>query len=454
MKRYFALLVLFGYAALAQAASLPDFSALVAENGAAVVNISTTQTIKPENLPNLPEGTPFDDLFRRYFDHGQPEFDTKSLGSGFIISSDGYILTSAHVVENAKEVVVKLTDRREFVAKTIGADKRSDVALLKINATGLPTVNIGDPSKLKVGEWVLAIGSPFGFENSATAGIVSATQRSLPTEPYVPFIQTDVAINPGNSGGPLFNLKGQVVGINSQIYSRTGGFMGLSFSVPIDMAMYIAKQLRTTGHVKRGWLGITIQDVTRELAQSFHMQKPAGALVSDILPHSPAANSDLRVGDVVVDYQGHPIDLSSELPPLVGMTIPGTKVELGIVRKGKHERIPMTVGELPETRQAQGGEEGPAPGNRTMLGLAISDLTPAQRHKLGVDYGVLVNEIASGPALRAGIRPGDAILELDGKPVKNVATFELLVKRLPKHRPVPVLIRRGNGSLFLALQLS
>ena len=448
------------YAAPARTASLPDFSALVDANGRAVVNISTTQTIKQSALPpgmqDIPENSPFHDFFRRYFGEGMPEqFDSKSLGSGFLISGDGYILTSAHVVENAKEIVVKLKDRREFSAKVVGLDKRSDVALLKIEANNLPKVAIGDPNKLKVGEWVLAIGSPFGFENSATSGIVSAKGRSLPTESYVPFIQTDVAINPGNSGGPLFNLNGEVVGINSQIYSRTGGFMGLSFSVPIDMAMSIAQQLKSDGKVKRGWIGVTIQDVTRELASSFGMNTPHGALVSDILPSGPAAKSDLKVGDIVVEFEGQPIDLSSDLPPRVGLTAPGTRVKLGVVRGGKTQNVWVTIGELPDEQDlARAPEPQRKAPNKSLLGLAVTDLTPQQRKQAGVEQGVLVGEIGPGPALRAGIRPGDIIVELDGKPVKSVESFTRLVKSMPKTRPVPLLVRRGQGSLFLALQLA
>ena len=443
-------------------AGLPDFASLVESNGPAVVNISTTQATKqsamtPPNMPELPEGSPFNDFFRRYFGEGGPlpePFDSKSLGSGFIISNDGYVLTAAHVVENAKEIVVKLTDRREFVAKVVGTDRRSDVALLKIDAVGLPKVNIGDPSKLKVGEWVLAIGSPFGFENSATSGIVSAKGRSLPSESYVPFIQTDVAINPGNSGGPLFNLSGEVVGINSQIYSRTGGFMGLSFAVPIDMAVQVSKQLKAEGKVKRGWIGVTIQDITRELAQSFGMPKPHGALISDILPDGPAAKSELKVGDVVVEYGGQPIDLSSDLPPRVGITAPGSRVKLGIIRAGKPQNVWITIGELPEeNRLAQQGET-PRAQNKSVLGLGLNDLTPAQRKQFGVQQGVVVSELTSGPATRAGLRPGDIIVEFDGKPVKNVAAFEQIVKQAPKGRPIPLLVKRGAGSLFLALPVS
>ena len=444
----------------ANRSGLPDFSTLVEANGAAVVNISTTQTIKQspfQGMPDLPDDSPLNDLFKHYFGQGVPEqqFDSKSLGSGFIISSDGYILTAAHVVENAKEIDVKLTDRREFMAKVVGADKRSDVALVKIDATGLPTVTIGDPNKLKVGEWVLAIGSPFGFENSATAGIVSAKGRSLPTENYVSFIQTDVAINPGNSGGPLFNMNGEVVGINSQIYSRTGGFMGLSFSIPIDLAMHISKQLKTTGHAKRGWIGVTIQDVTRELAQSFGMKNPHGALISDILPNSPASKTDLKVGDIIVDYDGHPIDLSSNLPPQVGLTPAGTRVKLGVIRHGQPINVWVTIEELPEdTALAQSGEKGPKTENKNAVGLAVSNLTPEQKKQAGVEYGVVVNDISNGPALKAGIRPGDILVQFDEKPVRDTVMLERLIKQAPKDRPISVLVHRGSTSLFMTINLT
>ncbi|MEO7558162.1 MAG: trypsin-like peptidase domain-containing protein, partial [Gammaproteobacteria bacterium] len=303
-----------------QSPNLPDFTALVEQNSAAVVNISTTQKIKrtmPQlppgmEIPNLPEGSPFNDLFKHFFGEGQggpavpEEFDAQSLGSGFIISPDGYVLTNNHVVKNADKIIVRLSDRRDLVAKVVGTDARSDLALLKVEAQNLPVVKLGSSSNLKVGEWVLAIGSPFGFDHSATAGIVSAIGRNLPSESYVPFIQTDVAINPGNSGGPLFNLKGEVVGINSQIFSRTGGFMGLSFAIPVDVAMEVTEQLKTKGRVTRGWLGILIQDVTNDLAESFGMAKPEGALVARVLPDSPAAKSGFQAGDVVVKFDGKP----------------------------------------------------------------------------------------------------------------------------------------------------
>jgi len=443
--------------------ALPEFAGLVETHGPAVVNISTTQAVKrplwqgPET--EGPEGGPgpFNDFLRRYFGEEEPPpefFDNKSLGSGFVISADGYILTCAHVVENATEILVRLTDRREFLAKTVGADRRSDVALLKIDATGLPVVRIGDPGKVRVGEWVLAIGAPFGFENSATAGIVSAKGRSLPRENYVPFIQTDVAINPGNSGGPLFNMQGEVIGVNSQIYSRTGGFMGLSFAVPIDIAMQVAQQLKTSGKVRRGWIGVTIQDVTRELAESFGMKRPSGALIADILADSPAAKSELQVGDVVTEYEGSRINLSSDLPPLVGRTVPGTRARLTVLRGGQPRTVTVAIAELPEEATAS---RPPPPSGAVqpgVLGMQLKELTAAQKKQLAVEHGVLVDKVAEGPALKAGIRPGDVILQMQGRAVRSASELRELVQHLPRNKPVPALVRRGAAALFLALRLT
>jgi serine protease Do len=330
--------------------TLPDFTALVEREGPAVVNISTVQTVRREDafprIPGLPDDDPFYDFFRRFMPPGPREYQTRSLGSGFLISPDGYVLTNAHVVRDANEVTVRLTDRRELKARVIGVDLRSDVAVLKIDATGLPAVRIGDPGQARVGEWVLAIGSPFGFENSVTAGIISAKGRTLPDETYVPFLQTDVPINPGNSGGPLFNLNGEVIGINAQIYSRTGGYMGLSFAIPIDVAMNVAEQLRSTGKVVRGRLGVQIQELTPELARSFSLDKAVGALVASVERGSPAASAGLRAGDVILRFNGRIIDNANELPPLVASTRPSTRVELELWRDGSATRLNATIAEL------------------------------------------------------------------------------------------------------------
>lgn len=454
------ILLLTSSVSLAVERNLPDFSSLVESNGPGVVNISTTQIVRRPPLsgmdaPDEPDTGQFNDFFRHYFgEEGAPEyFDSKSLGSGSIISSDGYILTCAHVVENAKEIIVKLTDRREFIAMIVGTDQRSDIALLKINATGLPKLVIGAPDKLRVGEWVLAIGSPFGFESSATSGIVSAKRRSLPKESYVPFIQTDVAINPGNSGGPLFNMKGEVVGVNSQIYSRTGGFMGLSFAIPIDLAMQIVSELKTSGRIRRGWAGVTIQEVTRDLAEALSLKKPAGALIADILPGSPAAKSELKVGDVVVEFEGRNIVLSSDLAPLVGQTVPGTRARLAVMRAGQLQTTWLIVGELPEVIAAAPELSAPPSENGAQLGLILRDMNPQQYRQLGIRHGVMVEGVANGPGYRAGVRKGDVIVQIDGRPMRSAANLYAYLTHAPLDRPLPVLIRRGASALFLALRV-
>jgi serine protease Do len=334
--------------ASAQTKELPDFTDLVEKQGAAVVNISTTQIIQGmQGIPNIPEDDPFYEFFKRFAPQIPREQESQSLGSGFIISSDGYIMTNAHVVDHADKITVRLTDKREFRAKVIGADRRTDVALLKIDATGLPKITVGDPNKLKVGEWVVAIGSPFGFDNSVTAGIVSAKGRSLPQDNFVPFIQTDVAINPGNSGGPLFNMNEEVVGINSQIYTRSGGSMGLSFAIPIDVATQVADQLRTSGKVTRGRIGVTIQELTRELAESFGLSKPNGALVSNVEKNAPADKAGIEVSDVILKFDGKPVNTSSDLPRMVAAVKPGTKVVVELWRKGKLKQVTVEVAEMP-----------------------------------------------------------------------------------------------------------
>ncbi len=459
------LIALFSSWGLAQAQQLPDFTGLVEAASPAVVNISTTQKVhsfQPSlppglEIPDLPEGTPFGDWFRHFFGDGQDgprEFDAKSLGSGFIISSDGYLLTNYHVVKDADEVLVRLSDRRELTAQIVGSDPRSDIALLKIDAKDLPVVKTGSSSKLKVGEWVLAIGSPFGFEHSATAGIVSAKGRSLPRENYVPFIQTDVAINPGNSGGPLFNLDGEVVGINSQIYSRTGGFMGLSFAIPIEVAMDVAEQLKATGHVTRGWLGVLIQDVTRELAESFGMKTPEGALVAQVLPNSPAEKAGIKVGDVIVGFNGKEIVKSSDLPPLVGASKIGEKVQIRIVRNGQSRNMTVGIAALPEEEELQAATGEPKSTTDNRLGIEVTDLTEEQRKQLDLkQHGVVVTAVREGPASQAGVQRGDVILMINGVQIENSAQFKRLVAELPRGKSVPMLVQQRNGPTFLALKL-
>ncbi len=446
----------------AVARDLPDFTALVEKSSPAVVNISTTTKVSRESMRrqhrDLPPGSPFDDFLRRFFGDefgGAPgeEFSERSLGSGFIISSDGYVLTNNHVIRDADEVVVRLSDRREFIAEVIGTDKRSDVALLKIDASGLPVAKIGKSDDLKVGNWVLAIGSPFGFEHSVTAGIVSAIGRSLPNENYVPFIQTDVAINPGNSGGPLYNLKGEVVGINSQIYSRTGGFMGLSFAIPIDMAMHVVDQLRTQGHVSRGWLGILIQDVTRELAESFGMSKPIGALVARVLPDSPAEAAGIQVGDVIVAYRGREVGSSSALPPMVGATAVGSDAEVKVMREGKPLTLKITIMELPEDDEVRVSRRDDPNVTIDRLKLVVTNPSGELLEELEGKNGVVVESVETGPASRAGIRRGDLLMRFDNIEVRDAAHLKDLVKDLPAGKSVPVLVQRRGSPIFLALKI-
>ena len=448
----------------AKAADLPDFTELVEKVGPAVVNISTTQKVKHRRglppgmeMPEFPENSPWGDLFKKFFgDEGGSieEFNTQSLGSGFIIDESGYVITNNHVIREADEIIVRLTDRRELKAKVIGSDARSDVALLKIEADDLPVAKLGESDQLKVGEWVMAIGSPFGFDHSVSVGVVSAIGRNLPSENYVPFIQTDVAINPGNSGGPLFNLKGEVVGINSQIYSRTGGFMGLSFAIPITVAKGVVQQLKTKGKVSRGWLGILIQDVNRELAESFGMKKPMGAVVLKIIDDSPASKADFKIGDVVVEFDGKKIHSSSDLPIAVGSTEIGKKVNVKVIREGKTVSLSVRIGELPSEEELaeNGKQEKPAKLNK--LGVVVGNLTADQRRRLEIKKGgVIVQDIDKGPANDASIRRGDVILKINNQDVKDTDHFEQLVKKLSKGQSVPVLIQRGNNPIFLAIKI-
>lgn len=453
------LFVIAVFASPLQAASriFPDFTQLVDKHATAVVNISSTQRFerRPESRafddPHAPQAQPFNDFFEHYFDDSAPRlFESPSLGSGFLISADGYVLTCAHVVDGASEIVVRLRDRREFNAQLIGLDRRSDIALLKIEAAGLPRVEVGDPSKLGVGEWVLAIGSPFGFDSSATAGIVSATGRSLPKENYVPFIQTDVAINPGNSGGPLFNLDGEVVGVNSMIYSRTGGFMGLSFAIPIDVAMRIAEQLKQRGTIVRGWLGVSLQEVSRNLAGAYGLEQPRGALVADVLPEGPAAKSDLRSGDLVLTYQGEPISHLSDLPSLVSITSPGTRATLEVLRYGQGRRtVIVTIGAL---KEAPDPPKSARVSTEDRLGLVLRDLSEAQRQRFDLADGAYVANMGAGIAWEAGLRTGDVIVEVNGKPVRGAVGFERLMAHVQRGKPVVLRIRRGGAAKYIALQ--
>ncbi len=451
------------------AGALPEFTTLVEKAGPAVVNISTRQSqsapapaMPPgHGLPDLPEDSPLRDFFRRFFgEQGEdmmPDEDlqSRSLGSGFFISNDGYVMTNAHVVEGADEIIVRTNDRREFVATVVGADKRSDIALIKVDATALPTVKIGSAKDLKVGEWVLAIGSPFGFDHSATAGIVSAKGRSLPTENYVPFIQTDVAINPGNSGGPLFNLEGEVVGVNSQIYSRTGGFMGLSFAIPIDVAMDVTDQLKRSGRVTRGWLGVLIQDVTRDLAETFKMPQPVGALVAQVVPEGPAAAAGLQPGDVILDFNGTPILESSALPPLVGVYPVGKAAKVTVLRRGQTRVIELTIGELPEdSQEGQKGDSAEQANKVNRIGLVVEDLSDEDRDQVGTGKaGVFVAKVEKGPAERAGIRVGDILLMIDNKDVESAAGLREMLDAIEPGRSVAALIQRNEGRIFVAVRI-
>lgn len=450
------------------AKELPDFTEMVDDYSPAVVNISTTQKIQrtPSDIPHgwggqegPGPGTPFDDFFRRFFGdegdgHGEG-FETESLGSGFVISKDGYIITNAHVIHEADEIIVRLSDRRELVATVIGSDKRSDIALLKVDADDLPVVRVGNPEKLKVGSWVLAIGSPFGFDHSVTAGIVSAKGRSLPNENYVPFIQTDVAINPGNSGGPLFNLAGEVVGVNAQIYSRTGGYMGLAFAIPIDVVMNVVDQIKSTGHVTRGWLGILIQDVTRELAESFGMSKPMGALVSKVLPGSPAEQAGFKVGDIVVGFNGREVGSSAALPPMVGSSAIGKTADVKIIRDGKSLHVKVEINELPgeEVVQLTQGESGAV--RIDGLAIEVSNLNNEERSELEIDKGgVYVDVVKDGPASQGGVRKGDVILKVNNIDIDNAQQLRGLAADLPVGRSFPILVLRRSGPVFLAIKIT
>lgn len=452
------------FAASSAQAQLPDFTELAEKQSPAVVNISITQVLQADASPfsGMPNDEALGELFRRFGipvpgipgqNEPQQEYRSQSLGSGFIISGDGYIMTNAHVVRNADEVVVKLSDKREFPARIIGADSRTDVALLKIEATGLPKVTFGNPGQLKVGEWVVAIGSPFGLESTLTAGVVSAKGRALPQESFVPFIQTDVAINPGNSGGPLFNLKGEVVGINSQIYSRTGGYMGLSFAIPIDVAMEVSDQLRASGKVARGWLGIGIQEISKELAESFGMKSTKGALVSSVEKNSPADKGGLEPGDVILKFDGKAVDASSDLPRIVGATKPGKRVAVEVLRKGSNKTLGISLGEMPtEQDEVAAASKPPVKTEADRLGLILRELTAQQKKRINDRNGLLVVD-AQPPAAQSGIRRGDVILGVNNTEVSSLSQFDKLTGGIAAGKTVALLILRGDATLYVPVKI-
>ena len=435
-------------------AQLPDFTQLVDDVSPAVVNISTRSSqpaSRPQQMPDLQNLPPF---FREFFERGVPmppqEREGRSLGSGFIISKDGYVLTNNHVVEGAETVIVRLNDRREFIAEIVGTDPRSDVAVLKLDATDLPVVKIADSDNVKRGQWVVAIGSPFGFDYSVTAGIVSATGRALPDESYVPFIQTDVAINPGNSGGPLFNLDGEVVGINSQIFTRSGGFMGLSFAIPMNLAMNVTEQIQEDGVVRRGWLGVLIQEVNRDLALSFGLEKPMGALIAQASSSGPAGKAGIQPGDIIVRFNGKDVERSSDLPPMVGLVRPGSTVPVDVVRQGDRLTLDVTIEQLPEANQvAQAMSSQP----KSILGMTVDEVPESLRAESNLQGGILVKEVNEDPALSAGLRAGDIITQVGGREIMRVSDLQTLLDSLPTDRPIPVLVVRGGNSTFLTLRL-
>jgi len=447
--------------------ALPDFSGLVEQVGPAVVNISTTQRLTRGNGGASGDdpfaGDPFYDFLRRFGvpvpgmpgnggGGGRvPEQIQQGVGSGFIVSSDGFVLTNAHVVDGATEVTVRLTDKREFKAKVVGTDKRTDVALLKIDATGLPAVRTGDAERAKVGEWVVAMGSPFGFENTVTAGIISAKARRLPDENYVPFLQTDVAINPGNSGGPLFNLAGEVIGINSQIYSRSGGFMGISFAIPIDVAMKVKDQLQKYGKVSRGRLGVAIQGLDADLAQNFGLDKPGGALIASVEPGSPAEKAGLQPGDVVQGVNGQKVDNSADLPRIIGEQKPGTVVRLSVWRDRKAREVNVTLGEQAgEKVAAMGAPDKKNPSASGKLGVTGRSLTAQEASRLGVPGGVVVESVA-GPSAKAGLQPGDVIVGVNNQPIGSIDQFRKLLEAAGNR--FALLVQRGNSRIFVPLRM-
>jgi serine protease Do len=442
----------------AMAFALPDFETLVKQHGKAVVKISVTGQQRLTNAPQFdPELMP--EPFRRFFEENPGQFNSpdnrrsSGFGSGFILSEDGYIVTNAHVVDNASEITVALPDRRQYTAELVGADPRTDLAVLKINASDLPTLELGDSDALNVGQWVLAIGTPFGFDYTATQGIVSALSRSLPNENYVPFIQTDVAVNPGNSGGPLFNTEGKVIGVNSQIFSRSGGYMGLSFAIPSNVVKTVVAQLKDNGYVSRGWLGVLIQNVDKSLAESFGMDRPEGALVSRVTADSPADEAGLKTGDVIVEFNGQKIGQSSNLPPIVGAVPVGSTVDVKVMRGGKMQTLPVTIAELAEDRQVS-LTRNKTTDDESRLGIAVAPMTEEQRESIDVENGVVVQSVdPQGVAALAGIVSGDVIVSFNQSDVDSVDTLASLVREAPAGESIAVLIHRNDNPLFTALTL-
>ena len=429
--------------------TLPDFSSIVEANRGAVVNITVTENQKTSAQTPFPDfgNDPFSQFFRHFQIPAPQQQPMHGLGSGFIVSRDGIVLTNAHVVDGASDVTVKLSDRREFKAKVLGVDKQTDIAVLRIDANNLPTVKLGNSDSVRVGQWVLAIGSPYGFENTVTAGIISATSRALPDGTYVPFLQTDAAVNPGNSGGPLFNMNGEVIGINSQIYSQTGGYQGLSFAIPIDVASKVEQQLVAHGKVERGRIGVAIQEVTQGLAQSFGLNKPEGALVSSVEKNGPADKAGMQAGDVILAVNGQKVDRSAELPPMVANVKPGTKATFDVWRKGGRKEVTVVVGELKGEPVASAS--GSADEN-SRLGLAVRALTNDEREQAQIDGGLLVEDV-SGPAAQAGIQQGDVILSVNGTPVKSVPQLRALIAKSGKH--VALLVQREDAKIFVPVEL-
>lgn len=457
--------LLFALGQSAHAQNLPDFTDLVEDAAPGVVNISTSRTVQRSG-PSIDNfgGQEIPEIFRHFFGdnfgdrfplppgsgRGHTE-ERQSLGSGFIISEDGYVMTNAHVVQDADEILVRLNDRRELTAELIGSDPQTDVALLKVEASDLPALELGDSDELRVGEWVAAIGSPFGFDHSVTAGIISAINRTLPRDAYVPFIQTDVAINPGNSGGPLFNLDGEVIGINSQIFTRSGGFMGVSFAIPINVAMDVADQLREDGYVNRGWLGVMIQPVSRDLAESFGMEEAEGALIADLDPEGPAAKGGLQAGDVILEVNGETVDRSSSLPRLIGRVAPGNEVDLLLMRDGEERNESVELGSWPNAEQASVSSS--SSDSQVRLGVSVTEIDQETREQLNLQSGVIVREVApDSVAARAGLRAGDVLVSLDHRSLTSPEELRRIVEDLPTDRAIPLRLYRDGRSLFVALR--